>query len=26
MRYAPALARQGKMFFEAWLDSIGLGV
>ncbi|HEY7610873.1 MAG TPA: glutamine amidotransferase [Alphaproteobacteria bacterium] len=24
-RYAPALARQGKAFFEAWLDSTGLG-
>ncbi|MBL8665413.1 MAG: glutamine amidotransferase [Candidatus Odyssella sp.] len=23
-RHAPALARQGKAFFEAWLDSIGL--
>ncbi len=25
LRYAPALARQGKAFFEAWLDSVGLG-
>ncbi len=25
LRYAPALARQGKAFFEAWLNSIGLG-
>ena len=24
LRYAPALARQGKAFFESWLDSIGL--
>jgi len=24
-RYAPALARQGKAFFETWLDSVGLG-
>lgn len=23
LRHAPALARQGKAFFEAWLDSIG---
>ena len=23
LRYAPALHRQGKAFFEAWLDSIG---
>ena len=25
LRHAPALARQGKAFFEAWLDSVGLG-
>lgn len=24
-RHAPALLRQGKLFFEAWLDSTGLG-
>jgi GMP synthase (glutamine-hydrolysing) len=24
LRHAPALARQGKAFFEAWLDSVGL--
>jgi GMP synthase (glutamine-hydrolysing) len=24
LRYAPALQRQGKAFFEAWLDSVGL--
>jgi GMP synthase (glutamine-hydrolysing) len=24
LRHAPALARQGKAFFESWLDSIGL--
>lgn len=24
-RHAPALARQGKAFFEAWLESVGLG-
>ncbi len=23
LRYAPALARQGKAFFEAWLDAVG---
>jgi GMP synthase (glutamine-hydrolysing) len=23
LRYAPALARQGKAFFEAWLDTMG---
>lgn len=26
LRHAPALARQGKAFFEAWLDSVGLAV
>jgi GMP synthase (glutamine-hydrolysing) len=25
LRHAPALARQGKAFIEAWLDSAGLG-
>lgn len=24
-RHAPALAHQGRLFFETWLDSIGLG-
>ena len=24
-RHAPALLRQGKLFFEAWLDAAGLG-
>ena len=24
-RHAPALARQGRAFFDAWLDSIGIG-